>query len=229
MAKQIAMTSDKKILVLNDTVEGLNTITVDSALSDSSTNPVENKVVKAAIDAVETKIDNKQDKLDAATEAPKTNGTAAVGTSAKYAREDHVHPSDDTKLSLSGGEMTGELDLSGSAEQEITKLFWKDGIFNLSAGLGNNPHFKFNTDPSGGETTLSSGRVFSETGYYYGGSITLNQGGVIISGKGGDVEITNVKNPTSDTDAANKAYVDSVAATAISTATITSTWNSVTV
>lgn len=34
----------------------------------------------------------------AATTAPKMDGTAAVGTSAKYAKEDHVHPSDTTKL-----------------------------------------------------------------------------------------------------------------------------------
>lgn len=34
----------------------------------------------------------------AATVAPKMDGTAAVGSSAKYAKEDHVHPSDTTKL-----------------------------------------------------------------------------------------------------------------------------------
>lgn len=34
----------------------------------------------------------------AATAIPIMNGTAAVGTSAKYAREDHVHPSDTTKV-----------------------------------------------------------------------------------------------------------------------------------
>lgn len=34
----------------------------------------------------------------AATTAPKMDGTAAVGTSVKYAKEDHVHPSDTTKL-----------------------------------------------------------------------------------------------------------------------------------
>ena len=146
---------------------------------------------------------------------PSVSGTASAGTEETYARGDHVHPHDNTKLSLTGGTMTGELDLSGSTDREITKLFWNNGIFNLSTGLGDNPQFKFNTDPSGGETTLSSGRVFSETGSYYGGSITLNQSGVIISGKGGDVEITNVKNPTADTDAANKTYVDSSIQSAI--------------
>ena len=34
---------------------------------------------------------------DPATVAPKMDGTAAVGSSNKYAREDHVHPSDNTK------------------------------------------------------------------------------------------------------------------------------------
>lgn len=34
----------------------------------------------------------------AATVAPKMDGTAAVGSSTKYAKEDHVHPSDTTKL-----------------------------------------------------------------------------------------------------------------------------------
>ena len=62
MAK-IAMTSDKKIMVLNEGVEGIPSITVDSELSDTSTNPVQNKVIKAAIDAVDTKVENKQDKI----------------------------------------------------------------------------------------------------------------------------------------------------------------------
>lgn len=34
---------------------------------------------------------------------PVMNGSVAVGTSKKYSREDHVHPSDTTKASLSGG------------------------------------------------------------------------------------------------------------------------------
>lgn len=42
----------------------------------------------------------------AATAAPKAPGTAAVGTSAKYAREDHVHPVQ-TSVSGSSGSCTG--------------------------------------------------------------------------------------------------------------------------
>lgn len=62
MAK-IAMTSDKKIMVLNEGVEGIPSITIDSELSNTSTNPVQNKVIKAAIDAVDIKAENKQDKI----------------------------------------------------------------------------------------------------------------------------------------------------------------------
>ena len=39
--------------------------------------------------------------IDAATANPLTDGTAAVGVSVKYAREDHVHPSDTTKEMVS--------------------------------------------------------------------------------------------------------------------------------
>lgn len=40
--------------------------------------------------------------------APLANGTAAVGTdNGKFAREGHVHPSDTTRLPLTGGTMTG--------------------------------------------------------------------------------------------------------------------------
>ena len=43
---------------------------------------------------------------------PKAPGTASAGSESAYARGDHVHPSDDTKLSLSGGTMTGIINLN---------------------------------------------------------------------------------------------------------------------
>jgi len=48
-ASGLMSAADKK--KLDSVAEGANKITVDSALSDSSTNPVQNKIVKAAIDA----------------------------------------------------------------------------------------------------------------------------------------------------------------------------------
>lgn len=46
---------------------------------------------------------------------PKAPGTASAGSESAYARGDHVHPSDDTKLSLSGGTMTGTINLGGKS------------------------------------------------------------------------------------------------------------------
>jgi hypothetical protein len=40
---------------------------------------------------------------------PLMDGTTSIGTSLLYARQDHVHPNDNSKLSLTGGTMTGTL------------------------------------------------------------------------------------------------------------------------
>jgi hypothetical protein len=46
---------------------------------------------------------------------PLMNGSVAVGTSKKYSREDHIHPSDTTKASLAGSTFTGSVTIpSGS-------------------------------------------------------------------------------------------------------------------
>jgi hypothetical protein len=47
-----------------------------------------------------------------ATVAPVMDGTATVGSVAKYAKEDHVHPTDTSLLSKGGGTMTGLIVLS---------------------------------------------------------------------------------------------------------------------
>ena len=45
----------------------------------------------------------------ASTTAPLMDGTAAIGSAAKWAKADHVHPSDTSRLPLAGGTMTGSL------------------------------------------------------------------------------------------------------------------------
>ena len=103
MAK-IAMTSDKKIMVLNEGVEGIPSITIDSELIDTSTNPVQNKVIKAAIDAVDTKAGNKQDKIGVSG-LLKGNGTTI---SAAVAGTDYVTPSGMTSAIQSAIQNTWE-------------------------------------------------------------------------------------------------------------------------
>jgi hypothetical protein len=47
------------------------------------------------------------------TATPLMNGLAAVGTSLRYSRQDHIHPRDITKVNVSGDTMTGTLKTSG--------------------------------------------------------------------------------------------------------------------
>ena len=81
--------------------------------------------------------DNDKTTIGPATATPKANGTASVGTSLKYAREDHVHPAQEIPVksvngktgavsliandvgavSKTGGTMTGNLNV-GSASLE---------------------------------------------------------------------------------------------------------------
>lgn len=117
-----------------------------------------------------------------ATAAPIMDGTAAVGTSAKYAREDHVHPSDSSKA-----------DASDLADYVLRAGDTLTG--NLFAELGSEVGLEYGTDP--GDLTAFIGN---------------NGQNILIYNNDGVVDITNVKTPTNNTDAANKSYVDSAVA-----------------
>ncbi len=77
-----------------------NKTVVDSALSDSSTNPVQNKVVKEALD-LKANITDIPTVPGAYTNTPEMDGVGSAGTSSSYAKGDHKHPSDTSKTDLS--------------------------------------------------------------------------------------------------------------------------------
>lgn len=54
-----------------------------------------------------------------ATTAPKMDGTAAVGSSAKYAKEDHVHPSDTNKLDVNNPVAVGKLTIESVTQAVV--------------------------------------------------------------------------------------------------------------
>lgn len=66
---------------------GGTSVTVDSALSSTSENPVQNKVIYSALNS---KADSTAIPSPAST-TPAALGTAATGSSTAYARADHVH------------------------------------------------------------------------------------------------------------------------------------------
>ena len=111
----------------------------------------------------------------------------------------------DSKLSLTGGTMTGAISFSGSQESETSKLFWKNGAFCLTTGQGNVPPFKLSSNDE--EATLSFGPAITETGSsYYSSSISLKGNGVTISAPGGLVKITELAAPTADGEPVNLGY-----------------------
>lgn len=65
----------------------------------------------------------------AGTATPKMDGTAAVGTSAKFAKEDHVHPSDTTRVA-----MTGDQTVAGNKTFSGTTSLTPESIYPASMG-----------------------------------------------------------------------------------------------
>ena len=79
----------------------------DSTTGTSSTNGG-TAATPAAVKAVKDAIPG------ATSTTPKMDGTAAVGSETTWAKGDHVHPSDTSKLSLSGGTMSGNIAMGGN-------------------------------------------------------------------------------------------------------------------
>lgn len=132
---------------LDGIASGANKITVDTAMSTTSTNPVQNKVVNTALSGkAPTSHASTATTYGAASASnyghamassttPKVAGTAAVGSeTAKFARGDHVHPAQTsvsgnagtaTKLETARtisltGDVTGSASFDGSANASIT-------------------------------------------------------------------------------------------------------------
>lgn len=80
-------------------------ITVDSELSSTSENPVQNKVINSAIAAKYTKPSSGIPESDlvsgiippASSARPYMDGTASAGTAGAWSRADHVHPTDTSR------------------------------------------------------------------------------------------------------------------------------------
>lgn len=62
---------------------------------------------------------------------PVMDGTAATGSETAYARGDHVHPSDTSKLDLTGGEMSGDIDMMDN------QILFRGGTYGAVFGQAN--------------------------------------------------------------------------------------------
>jgi len=101
----------------------------------------------------------------ASTAAPLMNGTAAAGSATAWSRGDHVHPSDTSRLALTGGILSGNLQVNGAGGIVSTGL----SITGASGGIGAASITATGGMTSPGYTVTSSG-------------VNLNANGLTVDG-----------------------------------------------
>jgi hypothetical protein len=118
------------------------------------------------------------------TATPLVDGTAAVGVSAKWAHEDHVHPTDTTRAPLASPVFTGTpaapTPTAGDNSTKLATTAWVQGNAIIGA-VGQIPGTTGTTQPAAGKVgeRISAATSFSVTTSgtaVSGGSITLTPG-----------------------------------------------------
>lgn len=149
------------VAAINEIFNSGSSITVDSALSSSSENPVQNKVINSALNlkaplasptftgtpTAPTPTTSDNSTRIATTEYVKQNiptvpsayssnpamdGTASAGSSSSYAKGDHVHPHDTSKIDMPSGGSTGQVlkktangvEWANESGGGTTEIFW---------------------------------------------------------------------------------------------------------
>ena len=106
---------------LNVEFEDINYTDYNISSSDDSINVSTSEGVTDLTLPSDVVRDSAYTHIDAATANPLMNGTAAVGVSTKYAREDHVHPSDASRASASHthGSITNDGKIGSTADLAV--------------------------------------------------------------------------------------------------------------
>lgn len=139
-------------------------------VNGSSLTPT-NKIVNVAVPTKTSDITNDSGFITAAdvpegavatTTTPKMDGTAAVGSEVKFARGDHVHPSDTTKVDKETGK--------GLSSNDYTSTE-KDKLAAIASGAEVNQNAFSNVKV--GSTTIASGAKTATLELYAGSNVSL--------------------------------------------------------
>ena len=184
-----------------DVMDGTgSSITVDSALSDSSENPVQNKVIKAALDNKGTyskpsggipASDLASGVIPAVPSAssatPQALGTAAAGSSTDYSRADHVHAKPTyTKSDVGLGNVDNvqQYSTTNPPPYPVSSVNGQTGAVTLSipstaADVGAAPAVTEVTVSTAGDVTqaLDPGKIYHFTGAISSLTLTLTAAG----------------------------------------------------
>ena len=151
----------------------------------------------------------------AATADPLMDGTAAVGSSSKYAKEDHVHPSDTSRVNASASYDTWASSLATTGT--IQNLSDDDGVQILTTNQNGtariqNKYSESESSPEIKIETLNANASSYTAATWDVGTFNVN----VFSSQGDNnftmtptaTTITNVVTPTNNGDAVPKSYVD---------------------
>lgn len=161
----VATTGSYNDLVDKPTIP--SSITVDSALSSTSTNPVQNKIINEAL--------NNKASVSHGTHVtysdtvPNANGTASVGTATTVSRSDHVHPLQ-TSVTGSSGSCTGNSATATKATQDASGNVITTSYASSASLSGNNLLIKSKSGATLSTVDLSgfsNSNVSSGTKMYY--------------------------------------------------------------
>src|SRR5574343_446185 len=134
---------------------------------------------------------------------PLMDGTVAIGTSTRYARADHVHPSDTTKANLASPTFTGVPTAPTAAvDTSTTQLATTAFVLAQAASA---------TPAALGSAAVGTSTRYARADHVHAMPVLSALGTPTADVAMGGFKITGLGTPTATTDAATKAYVDSVA------------------
>jgi hypothetical protein len=183
---------------------GAQTVTGDKTFSGTVALGANVSATTPAADNNSTKVATTAYVLgQAATANPAINGTAAAGSSTRFSRGDHVHPTDTSRAALASPTFTGTPAApTAAADTNTTQLATTAFVLGQASSA---------TPQALGSAAIGTATRYARADHVHA-MPTLNQVGaptadVALNSR----KITGLATPTADTDAATKAYVDAIA------------------